>query len=231
MHEELKYPLIHPDWKHFRVIHSKHPTRNLFSDDDLLNLACNLKEGQTSSRLITTGAVPSLSPRDQYVLEEDIRTGHGWSAVMASFAYPRYGRYSTDASGAYYCANNIETALKEWSYHTEKFWRDEMGFTNEVSAITRAYTGNFANSLLDVRDFPALHTNDYTEPQALLVRALHENQYGILYNSVRNSSGGMCAALLRPPATTTVKQYGHFALMYDGHSFTNYSKLGPLKPL
>lgn len=231
MHVELNYPLLQPSWKHFRAIHSKYPTRNLFSDEDLLNHACNLKEGQTSNRLITSGDMPPLSPRELFILDEDIRAGHGWSTVMASFAYPRFGRYSTDTHGAYYCANNIETALKEWSYHTAKYWRDEMGFTNEVSAITRAYTGHFDKPLVDVRGNALLHTNDYSAPQVLLANALSNQQHGILYNSVRNEGTGICAALLRPSATTAVKQYAHFALIYDGGSFTSYSKLGPIKPL
>ncbi len=211
-----------PDWQHYRVIHSKYPPENLFDQDDAINLLLGELESLTSDRLHNWA---------YYVRQEDYRHGPGWGAVMASFCYPRAGRFSTDDSGAYYCASSSIAALKEWAHHVQTFWHQDMGFTDDASATVRCYTGQFEKPLLDVRGQQAFHTPDsYTESQALATWANKNKEYGILYHSVRRP-GEQCAALLRPPATCAVTLAGHYTLIFDGKRFTDFARVGKFKRL
>lgn len=228
-----------PEWKHYRIIHSKYPTVNLFTSDNDHNYSCGFVESLTSGRTLltayedssmTSATTPLITEQDAYVDKGDLRYGDGWGAVMASFAYPRLGRYSTDKQGAYYCADSLHTGLREWAHHTRKYWVDTMHFTNEVSAVVRCYTGHFQEALVDATGRPELMTETYEANHRLLAGALMSNQYGILYNSMR-SKGGLCAAILRPPATTKVLQAGHYAILFDGDQFTDYSRLGQFHTL
>lgn len=225
---------LKPTWKHYRVIHSKYPTVNIFTGDDLQNLSVGDIESMTSQRSVldlteSQKAMADINilrtAQDVYADKGDVKHGQGWGAVMASFAYPRYGRYSTDKQGVYYCSDSLHTSLREWAHHTRKYWVDEMHFTNEVSAVVRCYTGHFQEGLLDARNRPDLMTEYYDANHRLLSGALMLNSYGILYNSMRDE-GGLCAAIIRPPATTKVTQAEHFAIMFNGDKFTDYSKLG-----
>ncbi|WP_191603801.1 RES family NAD+ phosphorylase [Marinomonas algicola] len=222
---------VKPEWKHYRVIHSKYPTINIFANNHADNLVLGEIENMTASRsLLNLGNSNGesnhlLSLQDIYVDKADLRYGDGWGAVMASFAYPRSGRYSTDKQGAYYCSDSLQTSLREWAHHTRKYWVDEMKFTSEVSAVVRCYTGHFEEAFYDARNRPDLMTEEYDANHRLLAGVLMSNMHGILYNSMRDD-GGLCVAITRPPATSKVIQSGHYAIMFDGEKFTNYSKLG-----
>lgn len=219
MHNVADIPLVQPDWKHHRVIHSKYPPKNLFDADDAINSLLGEVESLTNERIVNW--------RD-FVLPEDARFGNGWGAVMGSFCYPRLGRFSTERAGAYYCSDKIAVAIAEWCHHTARYWQ-EFGFDAEVSATVRSYTGHFTQPLLDVRGYPELHGHDatyqYKISNALANQARDAGAYGLLYNSVRHP-GGVCAALLRPTATTQVTQSAHYVVIFNGHTFTDFAKLG-----
>lgn len=213
---------LQPAWRHYRIVHSKYPPENLFDDDDETNFILGELESLTSDRIYNWRS---------YIRAEDVRFGSGWGAVMASFCYPRHGRFSTDDAGAYYCASTEHAALKEWAYHVEQFWYEDMGFTDDVSATVRCYAGTFTAPLLDVRELASAHTpNDYSTSQMIAAVARGNNEHGILYRSVR-SPGDECVALLRPTGSTPVKQAAHYTLIFNGKSFTSYAKLGQFKEL
>ena len=219
------FELANPAWsKHYRVIASKFPTRNLFDEDEEDNYLLGELASETNDRLARF--------RD-YVAPEDVRFGDGWGPVMASFCHPQLGRFSTDDTGAYYCSDDPHTAISEWSHHMSRFWQ-QMGFTEDASIVARCYTGNFKQPLLDVRGHPALNADDpsysYTVSSNFAKRAGLESVYGILYQSVRRA-GGECAALLRPPATTPVKQAGHYVCLYRDGEFRDYAAVGDIRPI
>lgn len=224
MPSEHNYPMEMPEWKHYRVIHSKYPVENLFHEDDEINFILGACEADTSEREINY-----LS----YVDQLDARFGEGWGAVMASFCYPGNGRFSNDSFGAYYCSDSIETAIAEWAHHTARSWR-EFGFSEDASATVRCYSGRFEQSLVDVRDQDSFHQHDYGYKyeltQAFAGDVRSKKAYGILYKSVRRP-GGLCAALLRPPATTPVVQSGHFVAIFNGEEFTEFAEVGKLRPI
>lgn len=211
-----------PEWKHYRVIHSKFPPKNLF---DVKNACQNLLlaelEGMTSDR---------LHRWREFVSPADYRDGDGWGAVMASFCYVMPGRFNTAGFGAYYCADSPHTAISEWSHHKGKVWRD-FRFNDEASAVVRSYVGSFKKSLIDLRTETQVHEPDnYAFSQAKGQLLKSQGEFGIIYQSVRHS-GGVCAALLRPPATSPVRQSAHYNVLWDGGDFISFAKLGKFESL
>lgn len=210
---------VKPKWKHHRVIHSKHPPIDCFESPDAMLLG--ELESFTSDRLANW-------PR--YVAEKDFRAGPGWSTVMASFCYPSDGRFNTLSRGAYYAGDSIETALREWTYHTAKYWRG-FGLTREVTALVRCYTGTVTEPLVDLRQQERfMDSSNYAPGQHIAAELYHAGEHGILYSSVRNP-GAEAIALLRPPATSPVVQAGHYVLPWNGERFTDYAHIDSFHPL
>lgn len=208
-----------PEWKHHRVIHSKHPPIDCFESPESLLLA--ELESETSDRVVNW-------PR--FIREDDYRAGPGWSAVMASFCYPREGRFNLGNRGAYYAGDSAETAIREWTWHTARIWQG-WGLTSEVSATVRCYVGRVVKPLIDIRGQQQyLDSTDYRPGQQLAAQLLAQNEYGILYHSVRNP-GAEAVALLRPPATTPVTQAGHYVLQWSGERFTGYAHIDEFRSL
>ncbi len=215
------YGQIIPEWKHYRVIHSRFPPRNLFDEDpETQNLLAEL-EGATSDRLFRWR---------ECVTEADARFGEGWGAVMASFCYIRPGRFNTERFGAYYCANSPRTAIAEWGYHAARVWRDA-GFDDQASAVVRTYAGTFKQPLIDIRNQPQFHLADDYAPSQLFAKTVREQGcFGVLYDSVRQP-GGLAAGLFRPPATSPVKQGAHYSVRWDGQRFVEFAKLNAYEKL
>lgn len=210
---------VRPEWKHHRIIHSKYPPIDCFESKDSLILA--ELESATSDRI-------AHWPR--YVDDKDFRYGPGWGAVMASFCYPSVGRFNTAARGAYYAGDSLETAMKEWVYHTGKIWNG-FGVTEDYSAIVRCYTGHTSEPLIDLRQQPQyMRDQDYAPGQKIAADLVNANEYGVLYSSVRNP-GAEAIALLRPPATTPVVQAGHYVIQWNGERFNQYAHIEDYKPL
>ncbi len=206
--------LIKPEWRHYRVIHSRFPPTNVFDSVDARDqLLLAELESATNDRLTNWR---------YWLPTEDFRSGPGWGAVMASFCHFSPGRFNDDTFGVYYCSDSVHTAIAEWTYHAGKFWL-EHGFTDQADATVRSYVGSFTESLIDVRDIPDLHTDSYDIPQRL-AREIRQQHSGILYRSVRHE-GGLCTGLFRPKATTPVRQSAHYTIQWNGQQFTQYAQL------
>lgn len=196
---------------HYRVIHTKHPPIDLFESSERMLLG--ELESATSDRAANWR---------HYVAAEDARFGDGWAPVMAAFCYGGEGRFSTSERGAYYAAERPRTALREWAHHITPVWQ-AFGFTRDVSATVRCYTGRVAQPLVDLRDDPGIHApGNYTLSQRFAADLVQAGEYGILYRSVRDPGYGL-AALLRPPATSPVTQSGLYVLRWSGTAFTEFA--------
>jgi RES domain-containing protein len=209
------------DWKHYRVISSRFPPINLFDQES--------EKFNTLMAELETLTADRLHRWREFVAEDDFRSGSGWGAVMASFCYVSPGRFNDSRMGAYYCSNSIKTSITEWGYHTGKSWH-HFGLTDEVSAVVRAYTGHFKHSLIDLRNDPKVHGDEYAYPQAKANLLRVDGASGVVYNSVRHE-GGICVALFRPPATTPVTQAAHYCLNWNGEVFTSFAKLSAYETL
>ncbi len=216
---EVRWP------RSYRIVPARFPPVPLFegvAGDPADMDALNELEGLTSTRLREQAGEIHL------LREEDRRYGPGWSPIMAAICYPRPGRFSDGSFGVYYCANNEHTAVSETRYHRERFMResDEPPMALEM----RVYIAPLRAPLLDLRLDPVaaadcLRPDDWGPGQRLGDQARRRDLYGIVYPSVRDSQGGTCAGVFRPPALGPAHQGRHFQYRWDGERITDVIEL------
>lgn len=210
----------------FRVIPSKFPPVDFFEElvDASLMEELWYVESLTNDRLReTTGDISLVPPEDRV-------SGKGSSVIMAAFTHisiHRPSRFSNGTYGIYYAAKDIETALKEKSYHTERF----LSYTKEQPQhlTMRVYRSKkIEKPIVDVRSdhFKDLyHDQDYSESQMFGKSMKKQNEWGIVYRSMRHRSGE-CLAILRPNAVPLpVVQTKHFNLVWNGKKITSAYEL------
>lgn len=204
----------------YRIVASRFPPIDIFETlatpddwDDLLEV-----EMLTNPRVREElGAIHLVRP-------EDRRTGPGWSPIMAAFCHgSRQGSRFTDGGfGAYYCADNEDTAIAETCYHTQRFLREASQPPTKVHK--RVYLADLDAPLVDLRGEPPtspyLDPDDYRVGQALGNQLWQQGHYGVVYPSVR-APGTLCAAVLRPPALSATRQGRHLEYEWDGERIRN----------
>jgi len=223
----LEAPQVTLNWKHtFRVIPSKFPPINFFEtlvDPDLMEEIFYV-ESLTNDRLRDEVGDISLVPK------EDRISGTGSSVIMAAFTHislARSSRFTDGSFGIYYAAKELETAIKEKAYHSEKF----LSYTHEEPGLLtmRVYQSkNLLKPLIDIRN-PSHshlhHPNDYSASQAFGSEMKSANEWGIVYRSVRHAKGE-CVAILRPNAIPLpVIQTQHLHFDWDGSKICQYYEI------
>jgi hypothetical protein len=199
----------------YRIIPSRFPPVALFeslvSSDELEVLFAI--ESLTNDRLQAEAGNLYLLPKEEWT------TGRGASVVMAAFTHiGRASRFSAGEYGVYYAALDIDTAVAETVFHTERRLRD----TDEeaIELDMRCYEGTVAAPLEDVRGprFAHLRNPDLgTWPvcQAFGAARREAGAFGLLYRSVR-FNGGECIAAFRPHAVSLPIQRQHFRYCWNG---------------
>lgn len=206
--------------KTYRIIPSNLPPITLFencaSPDDL-DLLFAL-ESMTNDRLREeVGDLHMVKPEDRL-------SGDGTSAIMASFThFGMPSRFTNGDYGVYYAGLSIETAIAETKYWQEKQLL-EMNPGIPFSRDMRVYVASLNNDvggLIDLRSNIEAHDpNDYSYSQSVGAKHRSNDEYGMLYNSVR-MSGELCVAcfrpsIIKPPAV----QSKHLKYCWDGRSIT-----------
>lgn len=197
----------------------KDPVLQPLAADDSARKHLEELESATSSRLQAqeTG-LPDLDPR------ELVFGRLGYSFINAAFTRTRPGgnRFNDGTRGAWYCAFEVETGLREVAYH----------LTRELEAIGRFenvtdYAELFADFIGPFHDLrgvdPAteacLHPDPavgYPAGQALARRLrVAEASNGIVYPSVRRA-GGTCLMAFRPDLVQNLRQGGIWRLEWQG---------------
>jgi hypothetical protein len=218
----MAYPVRRVTWRPcYRIIPSRFPPVDLFegvngSPDDWELLS--EYEGETSTRLRQEGGEIHL------VREEDRRAGPGWTPVMAAFCYPTPSgsRFADGSFGVYYAARMEDTAIAETRYHTERFMRESS--EPPIQLQRRVYLANLNAEMVDLRGRDSATTllapDNWSASQKFGCRAWENGEYGIVYPSVRDSSGE-CVAVLRPPALSPAWQGAHLIYEWDGVRITH----------
>jgi hypothetical protein len=194
----------------YRVIPTRFPAVNLFdrvaSPEDFDALYA--LEAMTNDRLRTEVGDLDLVPRDER------RFGPGWGPIMAAFTHlnPLGSRFSDGTYGVFYCARSRATAIAETRYHSALF----LAATNEapLRQQMRLYTVQAQGDAVDLRETPSLDPavlspTDYSAGQALGRAAREAGAPGIVYPSVRDTSGE-CLAAFR---TTLLRDCHHAAYL------------------
>ena len=210
----------------YRAIPSKYPPIDLYeqaSSAEELEAIYAL-EALTNPRLLEMAGDLQQVPKEDWC----VGIPHN-SFVMAAFTYvnPVGGRFTTHDFGAYYCAREKETAIKETTYHIEQF----MSYTSEPpqSINMRLLASTFNADLVDITDPESLksalyNANDYSASQSFAIKHRTEGKDGIIYRSIRHF-GGECYALFKPKLITAVCQSEHYDYKWNGNCITNVTKM------
>jgi hypothetical protein len=176
-------------------------------------------ESATNGRLrAQESGLPELDPH------EFVFGRPGFTFINAAFAHTRPGgnRFNGEDRGAWYCAFEVETSIREVSYH----------LTRELEAISRfenttdyaELIADFYGVFHDLRSVdrvnePALHSDPsvgYSAGQALAKQLrLEAASNGIVYPSVR-SDNGICLVVFRPDLVQNMRQGGIWRLEWQG---------------
>ncbi|MBT4690079.1 MAG: RES family NAD+ phosphorylase [Rhodospirillaceae bacterium] len=204
-------------WQYHRLINSAYPPIDLFEDIadpadwELLAAA----ESKTNPRVAETIGNLDAVPAEHRV------SGAGASYVMAPFVHAsldKPGRFHDGTFGAFYGANQYETALFETLHHTGQF----CAATNEVPgwiADMRELVGEINADLVDIRGngFDALLASDDYAPSQAFARMIRDaGDNGIVYPSVRHEEGE-CFAAFRPDVMGVPIQGRHITYHWDGN--------------
>ncbi|MEQ1515092.1 MAG: RES family NAD+ phosphorylase [Usitatibacteraceae bacterium] len=214
-----------------RVISTRFPRVDVFERvakpadwDDLERLA-NL----TNPRLKQSAEVWGMLP------PEDCATGEGAELIMAPFAYPSPGgsRFADGTFGAYYAGRELNTAIDETVFHTEKFAREGRmpAIAFEKQVLEARISGSFHDLRKAVPDKKILSPDSYAASQRFaLALKQEEKSQGIVYPSVR-SPGGECIAVFMPRLISNCRRTLHLAYLWDGTRITAVQQRSMVKVL
>lgn len=199
-----------------RLIPSRYPPVLLFdwaeSKEELEELA--LLEGLSNDRINNELGNLLQVPKEDWVL------GDGATPLMAAFTHPGSSRFSDGSFGIYYAGDSLETAIAETKFHRERF----LSASNEPPCLIqmREYLAYVNKKLVNVsgKKYQSLLSPDinlYSQSQQFGQELKQNNEWGILYPSVRKTHG-QCLAILRPPALTLPVQGCHLNYVWNGSS-------------
>lgn len=208
----------------YRLIPSHYPPIKLFEnllDADELEAAYALESLTNDQLLNEAGNIALIS-------KEDRVTGPGTTPIMAAFTHIGIAsRFTNGRYGVYYAGLDRETAITESRHSRTRF----LQATNEPPQILtmRCYHCRVDGLLVDVRSNEEVHDPDrWDAGQAFGVKMKRENEWGILYRSVRHK-GGECIGILRPPALVPpAVQAGHLQYRWDGKEISHVFELTEL---
>ena len=193
----------------YRLIPSQFPPIGLF---DTVSRAGDLEAvmdlaGWTNDRLVVERL--QRLPRDEWAFGRA-----NSSIVMAAFlhAAPSGGRFSGPDLGAWYAADQIETALAEVGHHLrrEAFARRKTSATRRFRVYGARLEGRFVD--LCGRDEPALYDGqNYAAGQTFGEQQRAAGENGILYDSLR-FTGGVAVCAYRPSKVLDVVQAQHVSV-------------------
>ncbi|PTX41832.1 RES domain-containing protein [Gemmobacter caeni] len=222
----MRPPTARVIWdRYHRLINSAYPPIDLFEDiadpADWLLLAS--AESKTNPRLAASIGNLDLVPAGRRV------GGPRSSYVMAPFTHvspDHRGRFHDGTFGAFYAADDFETALFETIHHTLMFCaatREAPGWI----ADKRELIGRIDADLTDIRHgYPhLLDPDDYTASQAFALAEKAAGSVGIVYPSVRNP-GGTCFAAFYPDVMSPPVQGRHLTYHWNGAAIDMVKDLG-----
>lgn len=199
----------------YRIIPSIFPPVSLFetlvSPDELEVLYAI--ESLTNDRLQAEAGNLHLLPKEEWV------TGQGASVVMAAFTHiGRASRFSAGGYGVYYAARDVDTAIAETVFHSERRLRDTA--EEPIELDMRCYVGKVETALEDIRGrrFVRLQDPDLASwpvCQAFGSQRRDAGAVGLLYKSARHM-GGECIAGFYPRAVSLPVQGQHFRYCWNG---------------
>jgi len=222
----MSAPISLVKWKQsHRLVLSKYPPIDLFDDlsspEDWEYLA--QAESRTNPRIYDTIGDLSLVPPKRRV------SGNGASWLMAPFTHisrERRSRFSDGSYGVYYCAHSLETAIRETTYHQERFLRatqEEAGWVLQMRELIAKVSHEFTD-LREGTYSELLNPDDYGAAQGFAHSCRNGGGDGIIYPSQRHE-GGECLAAFWPDVIGLPKQGSHWQYHWNGQRIDYVKKL------
>ena len=208
------------DNKIYRIIPSNLPPIALFehcskpSDLDLIFALESLTNDRIREEV---GQLHMVKPEDRL-------SGVGASVIMASFThFGMPSRFTNGDYGVYYAGLSLDAAVAETKYWQEKQlfeMNPGIPFSRDMRVYVASLDGG-AGGLVDLRNDKQAHKpDDYTYSQGVGAEHRNNDEYGLLYHSVR-MSGELCVACFRPPVIRApAVQSQHLKYHWDGKSIT-----------
>lgn len=197
-------------------------------DDDELDLLFEI-EGATSARLrAQDGGLESV-----YASEFVYGVPHA-TFINASFAYSKpleLNRFNGPGRGAWYAALEVETCIKEVSFHMAEFLSRVSNYhaTVDYAELHASMAGEYVDLRGVDPHHPCLNPDPsvgYPAGNALADAARAKGLNGIIYPSVRHA-GGICLAALWPHAVQSVAPGCIYRMSWSGQPEPSVQKLDP----
>ena len=204
----------------YRLVAARLPRMDIFES---VSAAADL-EAVLEIEALTNPRIRPVIGRIGAIPAADRATGPGAAFVMAAFAYPGNNRFSDEAHGAYYAADELATAIAEVRFHRERFAAQTP--TPPMDFDERIVEADIVADVRDLRGLPAAspiydpNPANYPQPQALAAEARTAGAAGIVYDSVRNR-GGTCVAIFIPRLIVNARTTGYIGLRWDGKRITD----------
>jgi len=204
-----------------RIVPTRHPSVYLYdrvADADDFEALYAL-EALTNDRVRDeTGIVQLVAPEDRVF-------GPGSGPIMAAFTHvnPTGSRFSEGVYGMFYAARERATAVAETAHHHARF----LAATKEgpMHLPMRLYHVAIDARLHDLRDAAAVSPavfdpDDYTSARALGAALHARGSSGVVYRSVRRSTG-FCVGLFKPRGAKSCLQVAVLLYAWNGERFTD----------
>lgn len=171
-------------------------------------------DGATNDRLLgEANLLPGISVHE---LLFGVAYAHIVNAAF-THAHPGGSRFNGPERGAWYAAFELETAEAEIAFHKAQEL-NEIRWTEPETFPFHDYLADFRADFHDIRgDSRCLSPNSYEESQNLARELLSAGSAGIVYPSVRRSTG-TCLVCFRPALVTNVRREGTVTLAFDDSS-------------
>lgn len=208
---------VHIHQQSYRLIPSHFPPIALF--ENLLD--ANDLEAAYALESLTNDRLQDQVGNIALIAEEDRITGRGSTAIMAAFTHTGIAsRFTPGHYGVYYAGLDLQTAMAEAKFSRSRF----LQATAEPAQVLtmRCYHCSVDAKLVDLTNNKAVHhPTSFTYAQQVAKQLKDDNEFGILYRSVRNS-GGHCIAALRPTALIPpANQAEHYQFHWDGDKISH----------
>lgn len=177
--------------------------RGLAENDEDIHALLELESATDDRSLGESNLLPGISVHELLFGVPHARI------VNAAFTYahPAGSRFNHPERGAWYAAFELETATAEVAFHKSQELR-EIGWRDPETFTFDDYLADFRTQFHDIRDDTAyaacLDPNSYSRSRKLARQLLTLGSGGIVYPSVRHSSG-TCLVCFRPALVTNVR--------------------------
>jgi hypothetical protein len=221
----LKVPVSAVRWRpSYRIIHEHPEDREIFSRvaerEDV--------EALLALERLTSARAKRESEFSPVLKELDRVTGPGRAFVEAAFAYPNPegSRFSDGSWGVYYCALRLNTAIRETVFHRARFLErtQEPPCRLNMIVLLANLDGHFRDLRGLVERFPRyFRRSDYSAPRKFGRAVKEEDGDGVVYPSVRDDTGGLCAAVFRPQTLSYARRHQRLIYEWDGREIRPYT--------